>query len=247
MSDSHASGRRPVPRYFLAGVFVLIPVWITCLVVAFVFRLLSAAGEPAAKWVAGILGERFPTLDAILTNGVFQATLSFLLAIVLIYLLGLFTSLVVGRRLVSFFESLLGRVPLVRSVYGSVKKLTTVLQEKPGDEVQRVVLIDFPSPEMKTVGLVTRVLEDERTGRKLATVYVPTTPNPTSGYLEIVPVDRLTPTDWNMDEAINFVVSGGAVAPDRIPYGRDGGEGFGEGVGLERDEQPEGTEKSEQE
>ena len=81
-----------------------------------------------------------------------------------------------------------------------------------------MVLIDFPHKEMKSVGFVTRILQDERTGQELAAVYVPTTPNPTSGYLEIVPVDRLTPTDWTVDEAMTFIISGGAVSPDKIPF-----------------------------
>ncbi len=106
------------------------------------------------------------------------------------------------------------------------KKLLTVIEPKP-EGVQRVVFIDFPSPEMKTVGLVTRTLTDDVTGRELAAVYVPTTPNPTSGYLEIVPIDRITPTNWSVDEAMTFVISAGAVAPesmnyDRVEVGTDG-------------------------
>ena len=82
----------------------------------------------------------------------------------------------------------------------------------------RVVLIDFPHTEMKTLGFVTRVMREAGTGRELAAVYVPTTPNPTSGYLEIVPVEKITPTDWNVDQAMSFIISGGAVAPDTIPF-----------------------------
>jgi len=81
-----------------------------------------------------------------------------------------------------------------------------------------VVLIDFPNRDMKVVGFVTRTLREEGTGRALAAVYVPTTPNPTSGYLEIVPVERLTPTQWTFDEAMAFIISGGAVAPDEMPF-----------------------------
>jgi uncharacterized membrane protein len=81
-----------------------------------------------------------------------------------------------------------------------------------------VVLIEFPSPEMKTVGFVTRTMQDKSSGKQLAAVYVPTTPNPTSGYLEIVPVDKLVSTEWTIDEAMNFIISGGAVAPDNVPY-----------------------------
>ena len=71
---------------------------------------------------------------------------------------------------------------------------------------------------MKTVGFVTRVLTDEDTGEKLAAVYVPTTPNPTSGYLEIVPLNKLVSTDWSMDQAMTFIISGGAVAPEIVRY-----------------------------
>jgi uncharacterized membrane protein len=93
------------------------------------------------------------------------------------------------------------------------------VQQKP-DKVQRVVLIPFPTPEMKTVGFVTRVLHDKATGEELAAVYVPTTPNPTSGYLEIVPLKQVVSTDWTVDEAMTFVISGGAVAPDQIHYSK---------------------------
>ena len=71
---------------------------------------------------------------------------------------------------------------------------------------------------MKSIGFVTRVIREQGTGRELAAVYVPTTPNPTSGYLEIVPMEKITPTDWNVDQAMSFIISGGAVAPDSIPF-----------------------------
>jgi uncharacterized membrane protein len=61
-------------------------------------------------------------------------------------------------------------------------------------------------------------MREESTGRELAAVYVPTTPNPTSGYLEIVPVEKMTPTDWTVDQAMSFIISGGAVSPDSIPF-----------------------------
>ena len=88
-----------------------------------------------------------------------------------------------------------------------------------------MVLIDFPHRDMKAIGLVTRVLKEEGTGRELAAVYVPTTPNPTSGYLEVVPVELLTPTDWTVDQAMGFIISGGAVAPETMPFTRAGDRG----------------------
>ena len=209
-------------RYLLAGVVTLIPLWITWLVVAFLFKTLSAIGKPLVDWVSASLRPRHPNLESFLTNEVFLAIMSFLVVIVLLYLLGILSAWVVGRRMVALFESLIDRVPFVKNVYGAVKKLTVSLQTKPEGDVKRVVLIDFPSPEMKTVGLVTRVLKDSTSGREVAAVYVPTTPNPTSGYLEIVPVDRLTPTEWSIDEAMNFIISGGSIAPDTMVYDRPG-------------------------
>ena len=130
---------------------------------------------------------------------------------------GWLTRRVLGQRMLRWFESLIQRIPLANTVYGSARKLLDILQTKP-DGTQRVVLIDFPHREMKTLGFVTRVVREQGTGRELAAVYVPTTPNPTSGYLEIVPVEKMTPTDWTVDQAMSFIISGGAVAPDFIPF-----------------------------
>ena len=114
-------------------------------------------------------------------------------------------------------NALIQRIPLASTIYTSARQLLDILQTKP-DGTQRVVLIDFPHNEMKSVGFVTRVIREHGTGRELAAVYVPTTPNPTSGYLEIVPVEKMTPTDWTVDQAMSFIISGGAVAPDTIPF-----------------------------
>jgi len=124
---------------------------------------------------------------------------------------------VIGVRIIAKVDQLMARIPIVQTIYGSTKKLIDSFRTPPVG-LQRVVLIDFPHSQMKTVGLVTRTLEDEHTGAKLAVVYVPTAPNPTSGYLEIVPIDKLISTDWTMDDAMTFVVSGGAVAPNEVNF-----------------------------
>ena len=208
-----------VRRYIVTGLFTVVPLWITWLVLKFLFGMLINAGTPAIDWIAERCKEgKMSGLAAVLESPLFTNLLAIILVITVLYLIGRLTTFVLGRRLLAFSESLLAQIPLVRSIYGAVKKLVTVLQDKPGGGLRRVVLIDFPSPEMKTVGLVTRVLKDTTTGRDLAAVYVPTTPNPTSGYLEIVPLDRVTSTDWTVDEAIAFIMSGGAVAPDTMDY-----------------------------
>ena len=204
-------------RYILSGLLTIIPLWVTWLLFEFIFRRLSEFGQPWVRVLAANIREDTPVIARLLLEPWFQNVLAVLLVLLALYLLGWMVSRVVGRRVLNAFESLVDRLPGVQKIYGSVKQLVTVLQQKPTD-VQRGVLIDFPSADLKAVGLVTRTLVDAETGDRLAAVYVPTTPNPTSGYLEIVPIERITSTDWTVDEAMNFLISGGAVGPDTINY-----------------------------
>ncbi len=210
-SNAHIRG------YLITGILVMIPIWITWLVFSFLFNQLSKFGRPSVRALSRGLEQTSPTLAEWLLQPWFQSIVAALITLVLLYLLGWITTRVLGRRLFAMAESLIGRIPLVQTVYGSTKKLISTLQQKP-DQIERVVLIEFPTPEMRAVGFVTQVLTDENTGRKVAAVYVPTTPNPTSGYLEIVPLERLVPTDWSVDEAMTFIISGGTVSPGGINY-----------------------------
>ncbi len=204
-------------RNFISGLLTLIPLGITWLFLDFVFRQLSKMGKPLLRALYTDIRDDAPGLAKLLAQPWFNDLLAVVLVVLAIYGLGWLTNQVVGRQLLTAFEALLARLPIIKSVYGSVKKPIDVLQAKP-DSVERVVLIDFPHSRMKTIGVVTRTLVDEKTGQELAAVYVPTTPNPTNGYLELVPVADLVSTDWTMDEAMNFVISGGAIARDKVPF-----------------------------
>ncbi len=204
-------------RYLLTGAVTVIPLWITWLVFDFFFGQLSAFGRPWVQVLSRAIRTTSPTLAQWLLEPWFQSLLAILLTLVALYLLGWAATRVIGRRVLGLFDQFMHRIPVVQTIYGSVRKLIGVLQSKP-DSIQRVVLIAFPNPQMRTVGFVTKVMTDAATGDRLAAVYVPTTPNPTSGYMEIVPFDQLIETDWTMDEAMTFILSAGAVAPDRISF-----------------------------
>lgn len=211
-------------RYVVSGVMTIIPLWVTWLVVDFVFRKLLGIGTPILNGISYWFSQTFPQLSLQLDRPLAGKLLAAVLTVFIFYIVGWGVSRIFGHRLLVWMEAMLDRVPLVKSVYGGVRKLISALQSTPegAQEGQRVVLINFPSEEMKTVGLVTRVVTEEGTGRKLAIVYVPTTPNPTSGYLEIVPMEKVVMTDWTIDEAMNFIITAGAVAPDRaIHYSDD--------------------------
>jgi uncharacterized membrane protein len=215
MPHPRSLGRR-LQRLFLTGLLTLLPLWLTWVVLKFVFALLSDLSRPLVAPITAALAGRGGVLAWVSAPSV-QTVLALLATVGLILGVGWLARRVAGQQALRWFEAIIGRVPLASTVYGSARKLLDILQTKPGN-TQRVVLIDFPHREMKTLGFVTRVVRERGTGRELATVYVPTTPNPTSGYLEIVPVEKMTPTDWTVDQAMSFIISGGAVAPDEIPF-----------------------------
>ena len=204
-------------RYLITGLLTFLPLWLTWEVFKFIFNFLSHIGAPLVAGVFGALNAAFPSGTEWLGQEWLQAIIAFIGTIVALYLIGIASNYVFGQRLLTAFEALITRIPLVQTIYGGTKKLMAMLATKPGG-TQRVVLIDFPSPELKSIGFVTRVFTDAA-GRELAAVYVPTTPNPTGGYLEIVPVEKILATDWSMDQAMAFILSGGAAGPETLPRG----------------------------
>lgn len=223
---SDAKPRHPVMivirRRLLTGLITAIPLIVTWWIISFLFRLLSDLGRPIVNELGRAVQRASPDLAQALAQPWVVPTVSVILVVVLLYLLGVVASMVVGRRVIDAFERIMHRIPVIQTIYGSVRQLLDALRREPG-EVQRVVLIDFPSPEMKAVGFVTRTLKDADTGEELAAVYVPTTPNPTSGYLEIVPVKNLVSTTWSFDEAMSFIISGGAVSKETMNYSKSAG------------------------
>jgi uncharacterized membrane protein len=208
-----------VQTYFLTGLLTLAPIFLVFIVFKFVFGLLSDISQPLIEPLTEHLLHTYPLMFGWLGQPWVKIAIGTVVTTGFILAVGFMTRRVIGQRLLIWIEALIGKVPLANTVYGSARKLLDMLQTKP-DGTQRVVLINFPHENMKSVGFVTRILMDEHTGEELAAVYVPTTPNPTSGYLEIVPVNQLIPTDWTADQAMSFIISGGAVAPDRIPFSR---------------------------
>lgn len=206
-----------VQRYLLTGVLTVFPLWLTWVVFEFVLRQLGNFSLPLLDALFERAARTMPLFGFVLDVQWLRYGLAVIVTLISLYLLGWAANRVVGKRLLALMDGLLERIPLVQSIYGGTKKLLAALQTKPSG-ANRVVLIDFPHRRMKAIGFVTRTLREAGSGRELAAVYVPTTPNPTSGYLEIVPVEELVPTDWTVDQAMAFIISGGAVSPEHIPY-----------------------------
>ena len=150
------------------------------------------------------------------------------LALIGLYLLGVLATNVLGSRLLGAFETFIGRLPLLSPIYQGARQITEAVQIRETRQFQKVVLLGFPHPAVKSIGFVTREFPDATTFGDESTVlvFVPTTPNPTSGYLVAVPSDAVTPLEISVEEGVKLVISGGLLTPKALlgVSSRDEGE-----------------------
>jgi uncharacterized membrane protein len=202
---------RHAQRYILAGLITIGPLFVTWLVFSFVLGSLAKAGLPVVRF----LSEFFP--GDWIEQPWLQSVLAVALTILVLYVVGRVTSVVLGRQAFNLFEAALERLPVVAKVYTSVRQLLDTMMAKK-ETSQRVVLVDFPIEGQKSVGFLTSTLTDSETGQELAAVLLPNAINPTSAFLQLLPIDRVTETDLTMEQAMSMLMTGGAVSPESIRF-----------------------------
>jgi uncharacterized membrane protein len=201
----------------VVGAVAVAPLALTLWVLWLVLQVADFVGGLMTGPVKATVLMMAPGLEGFLLHPVTSTVLNILVALGALVVVGLMAKGVAGRIIGRLVEDFITRIPVGSVVYGSARQLISSFQS-PTEGAQKVVLIQFPSPEMRAVGLVTKRFRASDTGEELAAVYVPTTPNPTSGYVEIVPVDQLVWLDWTLNEAVQFIVSGGVIAPEAVKY-----------------------------
>jgi len=193
------------------GLIVIIPVGVTFYVIQFLYLLLYNKLGPFTKKI-------FYTVP-----DYFVPAISLILIILGIFFLGVITNIYVGNRLFYFFESILERIPFIKTVYNATKQIVAVFAKTKEEKSKSgpAVFIDFPFPGIKNIALVTNNVEIEGLG-SFTTVFVPTTPNPTSGYFELVPQDNIgKEVQIPMDEIVTMILSGGVVTPEILKVDSD--------------------------
>ena len=192
-------GVNSLKRNLLAGIIVVVPIAGTIFILHWLFFSID-----------GLLA---PLVEAIFGRNI--VGVGFIMMLIVVYLAGIIGANVIGKRIIRRSELFLAAVPMVRSIYNTFKQVleSVMLPTKGG--FKEVVLVEFPRLGMRTVGFVTNRVKDNA-GRDYVNVYIPTTPNPTSGYLEIIPADEVTPTGWSVEDAVKIVVSGGTISPPVI-------------------------------
>jgi len=191
--------RRKLRADFLAGFLIVVPLGATVLILLWIFNAIDHVLQPIIR---SVVGRTIPGVG-------FGAT------IVLILLIGVIVSNVGGRKLIHYGESLLARVPLVRQLHTGIKQILVSFSTPSESGFLQVVLVEFPKKGMRAIGFVTNESYD-KSGEKLFTVFIPTSPNPTSGYLEIVRETDIVHTDISIDDALRMVLSAGKVSLNEI-------------------------------
>lgn len=216
-------------RYFLTGLLIWVPVGITLWVLDLIITTLdmSLALLPSTWQPVAVFGRHLPGIGAVLTLLVIFAT-------------GVLATNFLGQRLVRLWESLLSRIPIVRTIYSSVKQVSDTLLSPQGNAFRKALLVEYPRQGSWTIAFQTgtpaeevrlRVAaalppgagRDAGAGAEMVSVYVPTTPNPTSGFFLMLRREDTIELDMSVDDALKYIVSMGVVAPvgrPRVPPGR---------------------------
>ncbi len=202
---------RSLQSSILAGVLTIGPLFVTWLIFSFLLGELARAGMPVLRLLARVFPEVW------LARPWMQSAVAVILTLLVLYVVGRLTSLVIGRQVFNLFEAVLERLPFVAKVYTSVRQLLDTMMAKK-ESSQRVVLVDFPTPGQKSIGFLTRTMTDSATGELLAAVLLPNAINPTSAFLQVVPMSRVIETDLTMEQAMSMLMTGGAVGPETIEY-----------------------------
>lgn len=189
---------------FMAGILVIGPLWLTgwLLLKLFVFfdgaiKILPSAWQPEA-----LIGRDIPGLGIVLS-------------LLFVYLCGVGTRAYAGRQLVSFFEGILDRVPFINTIYQSIKQLMSTLFSAQGTHFRDVVLVEYPRKGIYCFAFLTNDSQYlEVSGEKLLSIFLPSTPNPTTGFYLLLPTRDVWNVDLTVEEAFKLIMSAGIVTPD---------------------------------
>lgn len=194
-----------IKKYLIAGLLVWAPVWVTYLVINF---LLTTFDQ-----VIVLLPKNYQP-DTLF--GVHVPGLGLIIILLLIFFTGMLVSNFLGDYLIKLWEKLLARIPLVRTVYSGVKQILNTVFSSNEVAFRKVVLIEYPRQGIWTIAFQTGSANKEvnsKSGEELISVYVPTTPNPTSGFLLFVAANKVVELDMSVDEALKMVISLGVITP----------------------------------
>ena len=188
---------------FLIGLVVAVPLVVTYLVLAWLFNTVDDILQPVIRLIAG---NSLPGAGLVVT-------------LILIYIIGLISSNVFGKQLIRYGEGMLNRIPLVRTLYSSIKQVMENFSVTGKNSLLQVVLVEYPRKGIMSIAFVTCETAD-KSGRKLLSLLIPAAPNPLSGFVIIVPETEVIRTGMKLDDAIRMMITCGAILPAETTNGK---------------------------
>ncbi len=197
---------KPLRHYLVTGLIVWLPIVVTLLIFRFVIELLDSTMSllPNAYQPEQLLGFHLPGLGVLFT-------------FIVLGLTGMLAANFLGQRLVRWGETILSRIPLVRSIYYAAKQVIDALFSTNSQAFRKVLLVEFPRNGMWSIAFLTNQANptiEKHTGKEMYSVFIPTTPNPTSGFLMAIPKTDAIELDMSIDEALKLVISLGVMQPN---------------------------------
>jgi uncharacterized membrane protein len=197
----------------ISGALVIVPFFVTLQILEWLLGIAAGFMRPLVLATLGLLSE-FPFVQTVpdVTIDVIVSVVSIALLLGLIYLIGTIAQVVAGRKLIDFGEALVLRIPVVRSIYAAAKQVLGAFSVPDQKGFRSVVLVEFPRPGIKALGFLTGTIMDEE-GTTYAKVFIPTSPNPTTGFFELIPIGEVVSVDIPYEDAFKMIISGGIIAP----------------------------------
>ncbi len=195
-----------------AGLILVLPIWITYLLVKFIFDLLRDASLWAVNRYLTYWPAQWVPDDWVIS------IFSVILTVFFLYIIGVLSANFFGRRIVRAGESLLERVPVVKTIYTASKQILETFAGESAKKFQRVCLVPIPSADIRSVGFLTATTRDAQTGEELCSVFLVIAPHPTAGYVFIMKRSEVVELDWTMEDAMKLLVSCGAIVPPTMPF-----------------------------
>jgi uncharacterized membrane protein len=203
-------------NHFLTGVLVLMPFGVTLLVIRWVLGWMAGILKP---WLLKILALviRNPELQTSPPGyvSIAASVVSIFFLLILIYLVGVLASKYLGKKLIFVGEWLLLKIPVLRTIYSATKQVMKTVSVPKENAFVSVVLVDFPRAGMKAIGFLSGTIEDN-SGKKYCKVFIPTTPNPTTGFFEIIDEQDVIKTSITVEDAFKMIISFGILAPEKL-------------------------------
>lgn len=208
--------KNKVRNHLLAGVLLIMPFGVTLLVMRWLFGWMAGVLRPAFLKAASILLKN-PEMQTDPEHyvSIVLSILSILTLLILVYFVGIFGHYVLGKKLIKLGELLLSKIPFVGTIYNATKQVMSAVSLPDKAAFKSVVLVDFPRHGTKALGFLTGYIQYS-TGEKFCKIFIPTTPNPTTGFFEIIPVDEVLQTNLTIEDAFKMIISGGILSPDAL-------------------------------